>query len=219
MPKHPHLISTREFVEKLDKIKKSSPSNEHAGYNAMWALCRLLDDHIYDDRDLPLCIKKDHLLVKEPNTGLFLAVKKETPHIRIDVRDIALSYDITRPKQAVVFGKYSYFPVIQESETSWKLNGNSWNTNIHIEPIFQNDIVGHRTGEIGEQLRNNVPIVGINLAHLNERIDLPFLKWVQQDCSKALNVLMNPQSSFFDLPNELKQRIFYFCIYDGSSTC
>lgn len=208
MPKNQLIQKTRTFTEELNKLKKSTKSEERIGYVALKLLTQLLDDHIYSDGVIPSSVIKNYLLIKEPSPGLWLSTDPSIPKLRMINHDISFSYELTPPKKG--FGKYALFPAKQDSELNWTFSGGEWGTDLHIEPIFGDNNVVNSTWQIGVNLRKNIPITAINLGRINRRVDLPFLKWVHYDCSKSLNVLMNPESSFSHLPREIKELIFRF---------
>ena len=209
--KIPLLVATRYFFDKIKHIKKKKQSSASLGYQVQKGLLRLLDDHIYDPQGKPRYVKDDMMIVREPVTGLQqlnVVTISNSSISPILVR--ACIFNIHRPINPSA--NYAIFP--KTSHGSVKISSSEcFHLNLRPEIVFENGVIGHRTSDIGEQVLNNVPIKGVQFPmHGGEFVSLPYLQWVQTDCSKALNVLMNPQSSFSSLPNELKHYIFKFCI-------
>lgn len=210
MPKHPQLILTEQFVHKLSLIKKRYKQPSQVGQVVLKELLKLVDEHIYDAEGIPKMVLNDHLLVKEPSSGMLLSHQLSKAKISIGIKDIMFEYDLTRPPDA--WSKnYALFPCQQESKTLWKLNVARFKVGVILYPNF-GETKGNYTAVIGEQVMRDQPITSISMIEIPEKLRLPYLNWVQTDRSKALNALMHPKSSYFNLPNELKRHIFDFCM-------
>lgn len=210
------LEATRRFVESLDKIKKSSPNHHHAGYNTLYHLKNLLDIHLYHYNDIPRMLIPDVLIVR----GYHLADMKRQPmKACLSMNSVSAKFDVGKRKGD---GNYSCFPCKQTAHDVWDSTSNYFYSGIRIQPIFSDNSIAETCTQIGNQLERGNRIIGVSFPlkeNKSECIRFPFMKWVYEDYSKAMNVLMNPQSLFFNLPKELKKKIFDHCIVGDTSYC